>query len=97
MSRTRNYNQDTLDTQKRFFDALDFLKQGNKLSGGVSGFCELHGIDKRHLYTQQREPNRGYFEVGWLAPLVKFYKISGNWLLTGRGKMFKGANSSGGV
>lgn len=89
MSRTRNYNLDTLDTQNRFFDALDALAQLEKLNGGISGFCELHGIDKRHLYTQKREPNRGYFEVGWLVPLVKFYKVSSNWLLTGRGKMLR--------
>lgn len=95
MSRTRNYSIDTLDTQKRFFDALESLSQLERLNGGVSGFCELHGIDKRHLYAQRREPNRGYFEVGWLAPLVKFYKVSANWLLTGRGKMFRETKEKG--
>lgn len=91
MSNTRNYSQDTLEIQKRFFDAVDTLVQTGSLTGGITGFCALHNIDKRHLYTQKKEPSRGYFEVGWLTPLVKFYKISGNWLLTGKGKMTRGS------
>lgn len=93
MSRRRVYSNDTLDIQARFFEALEALSQTDKLNGGVSGFCELHGIDKRHLYTQKKEPTRGYFEVGWLAPLVKYYRISSTWLLTGNGKMIKGSTA----
>lgn len=66
------------------------LADTKRLPGGISGFCETYGIDKRHLYAQKADYGRGYFEVGWLVPLVKYFKVSANWLLTGNGKMYKG-------
>lgn len=95
MSRTRNYSNDTLDIQARFFEAVDTLAQLDRLPGGISGFCELYGIDKRHYYAQKKEPNRGYLEVGWLSPLVKHYRISSSWLLTGSGKMMRERKEKG--
>lgn len=90
MSKRRNYSQATLDCQQRFFDTLQQLHDAKKLPGGMSGFCETYEIDKRHLYEQRKDMGRGYFEVAWLIPLVKYFKVSSNWLLLGTGKQYKG-------
>lgn len=89
MSRTRNYTEDCMEIQKRFFETLQDLVSENKVPGGVSGYLDTYGIDKRHFYTQKKDNSRGYFDVGWIVPLVKFYKVSPLWLLTGKGKVFR--------
>ncbi len=89
MSKRRNYSQDTLDCQQRFFDTLQKLYDAQKLPGGLSGFCETYGIDKRHLYAQRADMGKGYFEVGWLLPLIKYFYVNSTWLLLGTGKQFR--------
>lgn len=89
MSRTRVYSQDTLDIQKRYFDTMQELADGGKLPGGITGFCEVYGIDRRHWYAQRSDNVRGYFEVSWLVPLIKHFNVSANWLMLGTGKKFK--------
>ena len=91
MSRTRAYKQDTLDIQKRYFDVVQELLDEKKLPGGLSGFCETYGIDRRHFYTQRNDNGKGYFEVAWLVPLVKYFRLNATWLLLGTGKKYKGA------
>lgn len=89
MSRTRNYHDDSLAVQKRYFDVVEILNRENRLLGGMSGFLDMSGIDKRNWRTQKCDIGRGYFQVSWLVPLVKYYNVSAKWLLTGEGKMFK--------
>lgn len=89
MSRTRAYKQDTLDIQRRYFEIMQELIDGKRLPGGLAGFCETYGIDNRHWYAQRKNPSKGYFEVAWLIPLIKYYNVSANWLLFGSGKRFK--------
>lgn len=90
MSKTRVYSQDTIDVQQRFFQIVQELLDAGRLPGGLAGFCETYKIDRRHFYTQRSDMNRGYFEVGWIIPLVKYFKVSANWLLLGTGKIYKG-------
>lgn len=85
MSRTRVYSKDTLAIMKRFFLAIETLRECNDLV--LYRFCEENGIDYRHFYTQRKDLHKGYFEVGWLLPLIKDYGVSSTWLLTGKGKM----------
>ena len=90
MSKRRNYTQDTLECQRRFFDTLLQLHEAKKIPGGLTGFCETYGIDKRHLYAQKADNGRGYFETGWLVPLIKYFHVNPTWLLLGTGKQYKG-------
>lgn len=90
MSRTRAYKQETLDIQKRYFDVMKELVDAKRLPGGLSGFCDTYGIDRRHWYAQRNDNGKGYFEVAWLVPLIKYFKVSANWLLLGTGKVYKG-------
>ena len=90
MSRTRNYKQETMDVQRRFFEALHRLADEKRIPGGLCGYCTAYGLDRRHMYTQELDLNRGYFEVAWIIPLIKYYRVSSNWLLLGKGNMFGG-------
>lgn len=72
---------------ERFFSALDAcLELG--LIKSLTRYCTENGIDRRHLVCQRNDMGKGYFEVGWLVPLVIRCGVSSDWLLTGRGKMF---------
>lgn len=88
MSRTRVYLPATLDVQERYFTVMQELADSKRLPGGVNGYCESYGIDRRHWYTQRNNRVKGYFEVAWIIPLVKYFHVSANWLLTGAGKKY---------
>lgn len=90
MSRTRAYKQDTLDIQQRYFNVVQELLEMDRIPGGIAGLCDISGIDRRHWYAQRKDNGRGYFEVAWLIPLVKYHKVSANWILLGTGKTYKG-------
>lgn len=94
MSRARAYNQDTLDVMARYFEVMNELADAKKLPGGISGYCSTYGIDKRHWYAQRANPGRGYFEIAWVIPLIKYFKVSANWMLLGTGKKYRGSTSS---
>ena len=79
MSRRRTYHPASIAVMQRFYEALDQLKQDRRIT--ISGFCEDHGIDKRHLYAQRKDMSRGYFEIAWLLPLIERYGVSAEWLL----------------
>ncbi len=87
MSKTRNYNADTLAVMERFFTAIDACKQA-KLIKTLTAYCDAHGIDKPHFYTQRKDRSRGFFEIGWAVPLIRDCGVSSRWLLTGVGSMF---------
>lgn len=87
MSRTRKYNADTLAIMDRYFIAVDAcIKEG--LLKNMTAYCADTGIEKNHFYVQRKERSRGYFEVGWIVPLICDCGVSANWILTGKGQMF---------
>lgn len=87
MSRTRAYSEDTLAVMERFFQAVATCKQ-QRLIHTVTDYCAECGIAKPHFYMQRKDRNRGFFEVGWMLPLVEKYHVSAYWLMTGKGQMF---------
>lgn len=87
MSKRRVYSQNTLDVMVRFFDAIEQCRS-NKLINSYTDFCNDYNIDKSHFYAQRKDLNRGFFEVGWIVPLVEKCGVSSLWLLTGKGMMF---------
>ena len=88
MSRRRAYKEETIAVIGRFFEALEVLI-ASKAIHGIQTYCNDFGIDKRNLYAQKKDLNRGFFEVYWILPLIKNYSISSDWLLFGKGNMFK--------
>lgn len=87
MSRRRAYSEITLAIMQRYFQAFDTALEMNRIKS-VNAFCTANDINKRHFYVQKAEPYKGYFEVGWLVPLIRDYGVSSAWLLTGVGSMF---------
>lgn len=87
MSRRRVYSNDTLAIMDRFFIALDACMQ-NDLFKTLKEYFEKAEIEPPHFYTQRKDRNRGFFEVGWLVPLIKDCGVSARWLMTGVGSMF---------
>lgn len=70
----------------RFFQALDYLKQENKIRG-VQTITARYGIDRRNLLKVRNEPEIRTVKVSWLAYLVSDYNVSADWLLTGKGNI----------
>lgn len=88
MSRTRVYTEDTIAIISRFFAAIDALIAMKKLKS-MGTYCRLYGIDKSNFYAQKRDYNKGHFQVSWLVPLAKDFNVSSDWVLLGKGEMFK--------
>jgi len=79
----------TADSQKvvsRFFEALQYLKD-KKVIRGKQTFTREHDINRRNMYTLEKDHTRDIFQVAWLTYLVKEYHISALWLLTGQGQI----------
>lgn len=81
--------------QERFFEAIDALIEKGEIAG-LKTFCNqynLHRPKYSNIRTQMKDPDRGigykFIDIDALAYLVKDYKVSSDWLLLGRGKMFK--------
>jgi hypothetical protein len=82
-------SKEGLLTIGRFFAALYQLKNDGAIRG-VQTFTRRYGINRRNLYTLERniEERYGIFDIGWLAHLVHDYGVSADWLLTGTGAIY---------
>lgn len=87
MSNRRTYSETTLEIMKRFFEAMEAVKANKRLKS-INSYCQVIGVDRSNYYRQRRDLGRGFFEVGWIVPLIKDYGVSSAWLLTGVGSMF---------
>ena len=82
-----NVSSITLGINERFFKALDILKQQRRL-GGIGGFTKRYGMVRGNLYTIKTNKS-GAVKAEYLSILVEDFGISGEWLLTGKGEIFK--------
>lgn len=76
---------------ERFYSSLDAIIARNDIRG-VATYCRLYDIDRRNFIAQRKDPDRGWFQLSWLQPMVKQYGVNAEWLLTGFGRMFKEQN-----
>lgn len=83
------------DIQKRFFQALDLLIESGKIKG-LLPFCNEYHLHRPKYVNirklmQENNPGTGYklIDIDALSYLVEDYNISADWLLTGRGGMFR--------
>ena len=72
---------------KRFFLVIETLQNQGI---GIQTMCKKMHIDRRNLY-QKRKIQDLTIAISpiWLAQMCKSYDVSADWLLTGRGEMFK--------
>lgn len=81
----------TADSQRivrRFFEALQRLKEDGKIRGKQT-FTREYDINRWNMNTLEKDPSRDIFQPAWLTYLVDGYGVSAQWLLTGRGKFYK--------
>lgn len=73
---------------KRFFEAIDMLKAQKRMRGLLT-FTKAHDINYWNINTVRNQPEASVLKPEWIAYLVLDYGISSDWLITGRGGMFK--------
>jgi hypothetical protein len=80
---------------KRFFQAIEILMKNNKLES-LRAFCHGHDLTPAKYYEirkslDQKEKSTRYrlIDMDALSYLVNDYGISAEWLLTGKGSIFK--------
>lgn len=81
-------NKDGQDITKRFFQVLELLKQSRKIRG-LNTYTTLYGINRWNLITVRNNPDISVLKPEWLVPLVKDFNVSAEWLLTGKGNIYK--------
>lgn len=82
--------------QKRFFEAVDLLIESRKLKS-LQSFCadyKLHRPKYSNLRTRSRDETKvgtGYkfIDIDALSYLVADFGVSSDWLLLGKGGMFR--------
>ncbi len=82
--------------QSRFFQAIDLLIESGKIKS-LQSFCADYGLHRpkySNLRTRAKDNTKigtGYkfIDIDSLAYLVQDFGISADWLLTGKGGMFR--------
>lgn len=82
--------------QSRFFQAIDLLIESDRIPS-LQGFCTEHGLHRpkysniRTFSKDQSKPGTGYkfIDIDALAYLVDDFGVSADWLLCGKGGMFR--------
>lgn len=81
----------TEDSQKiieRFFEVLYVLIERKEIRGKQT-FTREYNIDRWNFNKLEKDKSRDIFQIAWLTYLVKNHNVSSEWLLTGRGEMFR--------
>lgn len=79
-------HQDKETINKRFFEALDLLKETGKISS-MAEFCRASCFDPGNLSRLRKQPTRE-LPLPLLAYLTDRYNVSPRYVLTGRGGVF---------
>lgn len=81
-------SQDGIDITNRFFQAIDELKS-RKTIRGLGTFTKRYHINRWNLITVRNNPSITTLKPEYIAYLTQGYGISSEWILLGKGPMFK--------
>jgi len=81
-------NPESIKIIDRFFEAFDSLKSKGRIRNNQQ-FIDLYDIPKSTFYDSRRVRESDKFQISWLAHLVNDYGISSEWLMTGKGNMYR--------
>lgn len=91
----KTVSSQTQNVQRRFFEAIDILVLQGKLAG-LQTFCIEHDLHKAKYSTLRSSLTKPNYEARYklididaIVHLVKDYGVSSDWILLGRGLMFK--------
>lgn len=76
------------DITERFFRAIDILTEANYFRG-LQTFTMRYGLNRRNLQHVKESPDNTVLKPEVLTPLVRDFGVSGTWLLTGEGPVFR--------
>lgn len=77
-------NSDTVTF--RFWRAYEELIDLDHI--GPVQICRDLGVDRRNFIKIMKNQGHRHIRAEWLSVFVKYYGVSANWLLTGKGWMF---------
>lgn len=80
-----NEPQECIDITRRFFVALDLIKEQKRIRG-LKTFAKKYGVNHWDFNTWLKKKPR--IRQEWLTYLVRDYDVSALWLLTGEGQVF---------
>ena len=81
-------SQDGIDVTNRFFEAIETLKKKKKMRG-LQTFTNKYGLNRWNINTVKWNPEKSVLKPEWIVYLVRDYGISSEWILLGKGDMFK--------
>lgn len=81
-------NADGQAITHRFFQTIELLKQVQKIRG-LKTYTDLYDINRWNLITVRKNPKTSILKPEWLVPLIRDFNVSAEWLLTGRGSIYK--------
>lgn len=73
---------------ERFFEAIEVLKATKAIRGQATVSKEV-GIDNSSMYKIKTRPETYILKPEFIRHLSMKYGISAEWIITGRGKMFR--------
>ena len=73
---------------ERFFRVIDILSERGYFRG-LQTFTERHGLNRRNLQHVKTSPENTVLKPEVLSLLTRHYNVSGTWLLTGDGTVFR--------
>ena len=88
-----NQTPNQSSVQRRFFDAIDALKNAGVI-GGLQTFTARYGLNRTkysRVRTAIRSGAHGQYQnidIDALSYIVTDYGVNARWLLTGNGNMF---------
>lgn len=77
-----------MEISKRYFQAVDELRR-LKIVRGLKTITDEMGANQGNVQIIKSRPSNHVLKPELLSHLVEKYNVSAEWLLTGRGEVFK--------